>query len=219
LSFLNLYLTARYKQINKHCQTLLSKATRLQERFHPDIEAPDYMKEKDDKFYVSNSVRTNLFILTLFTRTTDHGILYSPMVNYRSATSENLLDRTNFQHSMVDKALGSNDREIFGGNQIQILFYKEKLATLYDRDPTQILPCRMTSMSMESLKSGNLQVSQVLFKKQSLPVHPTQRDLLQLAFIFYLDIAKPDKEDKDQRFLDFSSILQAFTEETPRNHI
>ena len=89
------------------------------------------------------------------------------------------------------------------------------MATLYDRDPTQILPCRMTSMSMESLKSGNLQVSQVLFKKESLPVHPTQRDLLQLAFIFYLDIAKPDKNDKDQWFLDFSSILQAFTEETP----
>jgi hypothetical protein len=118
-------LTERYKTLKAKIRNETKKYSSIIASREDNQLSPGTFDD-DDNFKIAPTVRTNLFMLTLFTRINDVGIPYGPPVNYRSATADNLLDQTKFPQSLVDVAYSESDINIFAGNPMQVLFYKEK---------------------------------------------------------------------------------------------
>ena len=123
--------TDSFKAMTEQCRNIIKKSTK-----HGVLVEPNKMVEysEDHPFHISPTIRTNLFILSLFTRVSDHGILYSPRTNYRKGRSEFLLNREKFTTSLVDIAFTNDQQSIFCGNPIELLFFKEAELPDYNDD-------------------------------------------------------------------------------------
>lgn len=179
---------------------------------------PKMMYDNDEHFEIGPSIRTNIFMLTLFTRITDFGVLYGPAVNYRPALDENLLDREKFPISLVDAAYSeAAPFNIFAGNPFEILFYKEKKLENWDPDNYWALAsCRLQSLALEHIKAGNHSRKKVQLRKTTVAVYPTRKDVMRLAYILNREVAIPKTTDPKNIYLDYHSLFFGFQTMYPR---
>jgi hypothetical protein len=92
--------------------------------------------------YAANTVYSNLFFLSLFTRVSDHGIIYSVPTNHRHANNRTLLSVETNQQSLVHHAFGTGNNSVFSTNPVSIMFYEEK-ALLKTSDEGIVQGCRI----------------------------------------------------------------------------
>jgi hypothetical protein len=177
------------------------------------MNAVEYKKDQSLPLLCAPTVGSNLFFLSLFSRISDHGILYSLRANHRIANNEFLLSREKDDKSLVDQVY-SEDASVFSSNAVTLLFYQEK--DLVTQDVGNFPECRLTSMARESLQIGDMKVTEVQVKFRKTGVFPSQQQLLKLAYILNhkLLIARPfdmDSKCPHPRMLDFEAIISPFS--------
>jgi hypothetical protein len=144
----------------------------------------------DGHLRIASVVKTNPFVLTLFTRVSDHGVLYSPPANYRSAMTELLIDRETHKLSLLDQVYTDNDG-VFNSNPMNIMFFQEKpdYAVFNPGNTMDLKPCFMNSCGKETLHLGNITVKEVKLQFKKIAVLPSQQQLLCLAYIMNVKIS------------------------------
>ena len=160
---------------------------------------------------VTNTINSNFYILSLFTRVTDHGIIYSLPANFRRGLTENLTNHINFQESLLDHAYGSNE-DIFSNSPLNILFFQEKqlsyVTNIHNRDLDK---ARMTSLGLETIKVAEENINEVSVKIDRIGIVPSHKELLKIAYIMNLKIGKPQNHGEARpNHLDYCSILSEF---------
>jgi hypothetical protein len=187
-----------------------------------NMTTPQY--SKDDNFQTSRPVQTNLFTLSLLTRVSDQGVLYSCPANHRNPINDNLLKCEIDEKSMVEQVY-TGEPGVFSGNSVSLLFYQEKDMSGFD--VAEHRDSLLTSISRETIRVDNTQVKDVKMKFMKLGVVPSNDQLLKLAYILNVKIAPPCLESKGQkklsstpkkassRLLDYSSVLAAFAKCSP----
>ena len=148
---------------------------------------------KDGNFQTSPPLESNLFIMSLFTRVSDHGIPYSKPCNHRHPVNSNLLSREKHKLSLVDQVT-QGDETVFSGNSVSIMFYQEK--SFVALDERNFEGCILTSIARETLKVGNLETKDVKIKFRKTAVFPTQNQLLKLAYIMNIKVGAPAGKEK-----------------------
>ena len=166
--------------------------------------------EKEGVFLSAPQVKSNFFITSLFTRVSDHGILYSAPVNYRSARSENLTSRSEFSNSMLDHALSSASRNIFSTNPLNVFFFQEKDFSGQKGGQQKYNGGRMTSMAKETLKIGGTTINDVTVQFKNVGVFPSEDQLLKVAYILNVKVAGATAEELKLRMLDFAPVLTKY---------
>ena len=179
---------------------------------NPQMKNTEYIMDKT--FHETKIVKTNFFALTLFSRVSDHGILYSPQANYRSVMAEYLKDRESHSQSMVDSVFSTKNKDIFNTNPMQVLFFQEK--TLPENLTKKLPTCEMVSMAKETLNLGIYKIKDAKIKTDKYGVFPSRNAFLRLAFILGVEVAPPvAAEDKENPiFFDYTTILEFFGQST-----
>jgi hypothetical protein len=163
--------------------------------------------KRDGKFQTAPTVECNFFVLSLFTRVSDHFIPYSTPCNHRHPVNENLLSRKLDKLSLVDQVY-DGAQNVFSGNAVNVIFYQEK--EIKDPDDLDFPGCKLTSIARETIKVGMKEAKEVKINFSKTASFPTHHQLLKLAFIMGVHIAPPTDRTKDSRLLDFTSSLSHF---------
>jgi hypothetical protein len=82
---------------------------------------------KTEHYYEIAGLRTSFFTLFLLLRMDEHGIAYSPQVNMRIASAENLKTRASFGKSLLEHCFKEDDPGIFDSNPVKCIFYEYKM--------------------------------------------------------------------------------------------
>ena len=187
-------------------RTLLSKAQYTSGLQTMENQSLEYTEE--NCFRVSSTLRSKLFMLSLSTRVSDHGILYGLAANYRSAMPEQLKSNIDGKPSLVDHAYMDHE-SVFNSNPMSVVFYQETL----EANTTDNTSQRLVSLAQESMKIGEVVLKAVVAEFNKLGVLPSQTELLQIAYILNLHIRPPTNKTD---CLDFASILSAYADIQPR---
>ena len=194
------------------CRNLISSSRHYRQVLSNQIDPVLY--SRDEEFMTPPAVKSNLFILSLFTRVSDHGIIYSSPANFRPALGAALENRALFGTSLVDQVNFSMDESIFASNAMCVLFYQER--SLKEGDTHSYDGCHLTSIAKENLKIGSTLIKEVSIKFRKVGVFPSQNQLLKLAYILNVKVAPPsDVTASRPKLLDFQSILQEFHDFKP----
>ena len=180
--------------------------------------APQFVPQ--DEFFIAGTVTTTFFGLSLFTRVSEHGLLYAPPVNFRSALCTVLKDKGKSGMSLEDHAFSNKMQHVFQSNGLQVLFYKEKEFSELSEPVQKLLePCKLLTMAREKIKVETQIIEEVLLKFEKVPLFPTQEQLLQVAYILNVPITPAGSHsDKNYpQFLDFASILFHLKHFSPDN--
>ena len=205
--FLCVCTTGRYKEMVAACRNLISSSTKYRQVLNQNIDQVPYTE--DEEFMTAPQVKSNLFILSLFTRVSDHGILYSSPANFRPAMGEALVDRKLFGRSLVDEVYSPKDQSIFATNAMCVLFYQEK--DIREGDTHNYDGCFLSSIAKETVRVRSDYIKELSIKFRKIGVFPSQNQLLKLAYILNVHVAPPsDASARPPRHLDFASILQAY---------
>ena len=160
-------------------------------RFHKcmlDEEKPSLKFEIDEEFKVSSTIKSSPFLLSLFTRVSDHGILYSSSVNFRMAMAENFSTNDPKKPSMIMNAYKGKEH-IFSTNAMQVMFFQEKEVGDDDADPIDY-DCFMTLLARESIKIGGTTIKDMVVKFKKVGVFPSMEQLLKVAYILNVKVGK-----------------------------
>ena len=158
-------------------------------RFHKDmIDTRKAVVEYDcdGEFMESGTIKSSPFLLSLFTRVSDHGILYSPCANFRMAMAENFMTKDSNKPSMLANAYRGKEY-IFSTNAMQVMFFQEK-NLCNDDGKSKGSEYNMQSMARESLKIGGTIRKDLVVKFKKVGVFPSTEQMLKVAYILNVKV-------------------------------
>ena len=168
------------------CRNLMNTCRFLKDMI--DEEKAPIKYDSEEEFKVSGTIKSSPFLLSLFTRVSDHGILYSSTANYRLATAENITASEPAKTSMYMNAYKGKEM-IFSTNAMQVMFFQEKEIWEDEANPIDT-ECIMTSMARESIKIGGTIIKDLIVKFKKVGVFPSMEQLLKVAYILNVKVGK-----------------------------